>query len=240
MNGVLRLSALARVLTSCALARVLKPCALAVLLMPCAVSAETVTGPARLIDGDTMEIRGRVVRLHGIDAPETGQTCRDGTGRIYRCGEDAEKALRHLTDGSRVTCSGDEEDQYGRLIAVCRAGDTDLSREMVRKGWAVAFRRFSDDYLEEELDAAKAVRGIWRGGFTRPVEHRAYLWEEAASARPDRCPIKGNISVRTGERIYHAPWSRWYSRTRINEAKGERWFCSEAEAVEAGWRAPFR
>lgn len=222
MNGVLRLVAAVA------------------LLAPSLALAETVTGSARLVDGDTMEIRGRIIRLHGIDAPETGQTCKDAGGRIYRCGEAAEAALRQLTEGRRVRCEGDEVDQYDRLIAVCSAGRTNLNREMVRSGWAVAFRRFSDDYLEQELEAAKANRGIWRGGFTRPVEHRAYLWEEAASTRPDRCPIKGNISVRSGERIYHAPWSRWYARTRINEAKGERWFCTEAEAIAAGWRAPYR
>ena len=215
-------------------------CAAMAVLAPAVASAEVVTGSARLVDGDTLEVRGQIIRLHGIDAPETGQTCRDGSGRIYRCGEEAEAALRELTDGRPVTCTGDERDRYDRLIAICSAGDTELNSAMVRSGWAVAFRRFSDDYLEAELEAAKANRGIWRGGFTRPVEHRAYLWEEAASVRPDGCPIKGNISINSGERIYHAPWSRWYSRTRINEAKGERWFCTEAEAIAAGWRAPYR
>ena len=217
---------------------ILRVCILWVLLVPCAAAAETVAGPARLVDGDTLEIRGRIIRLHGIDAPETGQTCRDGTGRIYRCGEEAENALRRLTEGREVACTGDEEDRYGRLIATCRSGGTNLSRAMVRAGWAVAFRRFSEDYLDEELEAAKANRGIWQGGFTRPDEHRAALWADAARSRPDGCPIKGNISERG--RIYHAPWSRWYARTRINEAKGERWFCTEAEAIAAGWRAPYR
>jgi hypothetical protein len=56
---------------------------------------------------------------------------------------------------------------------------------------------------------------------------------------PD-CPIKGNIN-RDGERIYHTPWgSHSYDRTKINTAKGERWFCDEAEAAAAGWRAPFQ
>lgn len=53
------------------------------------------------------------------------------------------------------------------------------------------------------------------------------------------CRIKGNISYQTGKRIYHVPGGRWYSRTKINESKGERWFCSEAEARAAGWRRAY-
>jgi hypothetical protein len=60
-------------------------------------------------------------------------------------------------------------------------------------------------------------------------------WERAAETPPAGCPIKGNIGAE-GERIYHTPWSPWYARTKIDEDKGERWFCDEAEAIEAGWR----
>lgn len=65
-------------------------------------------------------------------------------------------------------------------------------------------------------------------------------WERAAAASPrPGCPIKGNIN-RDGERIYHTPWSPWYERVQIDESQGERWFCDEAEAEAAGWRAPRR
>ncbi len=60
----------------------------------------------------------------------------------------------------------------------------------------------------------------------------------AAQRAPRRCPIKGNIS--SAGRIYHVPWSEWYERTRIDPARGERWFCSEDDAIRAGWRAPYR
>lgn len=67
--------------------------------------------------------------------------------------------------------------------------------------------------------------------------YRARRWQEAGSKAPGNCPIKGNIN-REGKRIYHTPWGdRFYERTRINEKKGERWFCSEKEALEAGFRA---
>lgn len=50
------------------------------------------------------------------------------------------------------------------------------------------------------------------------------------------CNIKGNISVDTGERIYHVPGQKYYRETIISTGKGERWFCSEEEARRAGWR----
>ena len=199
--------------------------------------AESVRGPARLVDGDTIEVRGQMVRLFGIDAPETAQTC-EASGRRYPCGKLAAETLSKLIAGRTVQCEGTERDRYERLIGWCRAGGTDLNREMVRLGWAVAFRQFTDVFLEEELDAAKAARGLWRGQFERPTLFRAARWAAAEQKSPNGCPIKGNISDRG--RIYHTPWSRHYSRTRINTRRGERWFCTEAEAIRAGWRAPIR
>lgn len=201
-------------------------------------SAGDVSGRARLVDGDTIEVAGQSVRLHGIDAPETAQACTDGGGRRFACGAQATEALRRLIGGGDVSCAGDEQDRYGRLIAVCRAGGVELNREMVRLGMAVAYEQYSDDYLPEQLEAYKAARGLWAGEFDQPSEVRAERWKTASSSAPEGCPIKGNISG--NGRIYHAPWSEWYERTRIDPTRGERWFCSEDEALRAGWRPPHR
>ena len=99
-----------------------------------------------------------------------------------------------------------------------------------------AFVRFSDTYTPQEAQARSQQLGIWQAPNMPAWEFRAQKWSAAASEAPDGCPIKGNIS--DNGRIYHAPWSPWYDRTRINVAKGERWFCSEADALDAGWRAP--
>jgi endonuclease YncB( thermonuclease family) len=213
------------------------------LAAPAAAQAERVAGVARAIDGDTLEVAGRHVRLEGVDAPEMEQTCRDSVGRPYACGRRAAQALAALIEGRNVVCKGLGPDPWGRLVATCEAGGEDLGAALTRAGWALAFRRFSARHVDEEEQARAASAGLWSGSFTPPWEHRAErrAAERAAAAarlerRRDRgeCVIKGNVS--DNGRIYHLPGQRWYARTRIDPSSGERWFCSEAEARAAGWR----
>ncbi len=212
----------------------------ALFLMLTGPAPADVTGKPRVIDGGTIEISGQVVRLFGIDAPEMAQRC-DGPKTLLKCGEVAVDALIERIAGKVVTCEGDEVDDYTRLIATCQVDGADLSAWMVAEGHAMAYVRFSDRYVEQEA-AARARRkgGIWQTTFEAPWEYRAARWNTATQEAPNGCPIKGNIS-RSGERIYHTPWgSRHYKRTKISMPKGERWFCSEDEALEAGWRPPLR
>ena len=192
--------------------------------------------PIRVIDGDTIVFHGEKLRLEGIDAPELGQRCSDAAGKKWACGQETKARLAALTSLGKVTCSGNSHDAYGRRIATCFVSGRNINADLVRSGHALAFRRYSLRYDAEELDARLARRGVWSGNFEMPWDYRARRWQVARQQAPDGCPIKGNISV--NGRIYHAPWSPHYSRTRINEAAGERWFCSEAEAIAAGWRAP--
>lgn len=184
-----------------------------------------------VIDGDTLEQDGVTYRIHGIDAPEFGQKCGSSP-----CGKLAVEAMSVLAEGKHLTCEVLEQDTYGRSIAKCSVGGVDVGAEMVRLGQAWAFTRFSDDYLPAETLARAEGIGIWQGTAQPPWEYRAERWNTASQAAPDGCPIKGNISQ--NGKIYHPPWSPWYTRTKINLAKGERWFCNEGEAVQAGWRAP--
>ena len=125
-----------------------------------------------MIDGDTIEIAGERIRLHGIDAPEAYQCCLDDAGKRWRCGQDATFALGNMIGDHWITCKGDERDKYGRLIAVCYGGPYDLNAEMVRQGWALAYRQFSSEYVPEEDDARLHKRGLWRGEFVPPWEWR--------------------------------------------------------------------
>lgn len=203
--------------------------ALAVALAVLAAGAQAQT---RVVDGDTLELDGTIFRLNGIDAPEHGQRC-----GAWNCGAEATETLVEITKGRDISCDAIGQDGYGRTIATCYADGADLGAEMVDKGMAWAFRRYSDVYDGRETAARAEGLGVWSGAFTAPWDYRAARWESAAAAAPEGCPIKGNISK--NGRIYHAPWSPWYDKTRIDTARGERWFCSEDEAVAAGWRAPF-
>lgn len=189
----------------------------------------------RVIDGDTIEKDGVVFRIEGIDAPEFGQKCQSPHGS-WECGKAAVQAMAGLVEGKDVQCVGLGEDGYGRTIAQCYSGEIDIGAELVRTGMAWAFVKYSDSYTDQEAEARKSKTGIWQGEAVPAWEFRSSRWDAAQQDAPAGCPIKGNISE--NGKIYHAPWSPWYSRTRINEAKGERWFCSEADAIAAGWRAP--
>ncbi|WP_431283781.1 thermonuclease family protein [Humitalea sp. 24SJ18S-53] len=133
--------------------------------------SSVIAGAARVIDGDTIEIDRQRFRLHGIDAPEMSQTCQR-SGAAYRCGEDAATQLRSLL-GSRITqCTTHARDAYGRHLAVCRSAGQDVGEMMVRNGWAIAFRRYSSDYVSAENDARSRRAGLWAGAFDPPSDWR--------------------------------------------------------------------
>lgn len=132
----------------------------------------TIVGRASVIDGDTLDIRGQRIRLHGIDTPESAQTCRDASGRDYRCGQRAALALADKIGQRNVSCSQRDMDRYRRVVAVCRVGDEDLNAWLVAQGWALAYRRYSKDYVRAEEGARAAKRGMWAGEFTPPEQWR--------------------------------------------------------------------
>ncbi|WP_217808108.1 thermonuclease family protein [Oceanibacterium hippocampi] len=194
---------------------------------------QVIEGRASVIDGDTIDIHGQRIRMHGIDAPESGQTC-TLDDKPYRCGQQAALALSDFLGQSVVNCMARDIDRYGRIVASCSSGGTDLGSWMVLQGWALAYRRYSTDYIDEEAQAASKGVGIWRGRFDKPWEWRRGV--RSTEPTVDReCTIKGNVSSK-GERIYHVPGGKDYARTRISPSKGERWFCTEDEAKAGGWR----
>ena len=196
-------------------------------------------------DGDSFRIGETRFRLFGIDAPELAQTC-SRKGEQWACGEVASEQLAKLITGRDVRCISTGRDTFGRVLAKCTVGGTDVNRAMVAAGYAVAFRRYSTDYVSAENTARNNRRGIWSGTFEMPSEVRAASRQSApvrrpapvASSGPSRslasrsnsCTIKGNHS-RRGEWIYHMPGMPYYEQTRP-----EAVFCSEAEALAAGYR----
>ena len=128
----------------------------------------TLQGVASVIDGDTLEIRDQRIRLFGIDAPESGQSCTDADGKSYRCGQRAALALSERIGRSPVTCHQHDTDRYGRMVAVCMLGSLDLNGWMVREGHALAYRKYSTAYVAEESVARHEQRGLWAGDFVAP------------------------------------------------------------------------
>jgi endonuclease YncB( thermonuclease family) len=205
-----------------------------------AAESETLAGPARVIDGDTFAIGAVMVRIADVDAPELAQTCERGPSGLRHCGAYVADALKERIGDREVRCVVRELDQYDRRISTCEVAGEDLSSWLVSSGLAMAFREYLERFVPAEEEARSARVGLWQTGFPPPWEYRAHRWEVAVQESPEGCPIKGNVS-RDGERIYHTPWSsQWYDRTKISLDQGERWFCSEREALDAGWRAPLR
>ena len=189
-----------------------------------------------IVDSDTLDVDGTRYRINGIDAPEAAQKYKTERGKSWACGDAATNALYALTNGKTVYCKTLATDSYGRDIARCYADGRDIAASLVRQGMAWAFLKFADEYEHLQNEARTKKRGIWRGPSEPAWIYRQTKWADAKQQAPKGCPIKGNISA--NGKIYHPPWSKWYSRTKINTSKGERWFCNEEEAVKAAWRAP--
>lgn len=201
------------------------------------ITLETAQAQTRIVDGDTIEHNGISYRLHGIDAPEAGQKCNKARSGTWPCGKAAIAAIEAIVFNNKLECDNRGTDDYGRVIAVCTANGIEINSSLVRQGMAWAFTKFSDDYLGVEKKAQAEKIGVWQAPTQTAWDFRAERWEVGQQQAPEGCPIKGNIS-RNGQ-IYHAPWSPWYNRTKVSLEKGEKWFCNEAEAIAAGWRAPY-
>lgn len=203
--------------------------------------ADPASGTLRVIDGDTLDVGGTRIRLHGIDAPEAGQTCDTEQGQNWACGAWVSREVRARYQGRTASCTAVDTDRYGRVVARCSVGGQDMAAALVAEGLAFAYRRYTMEYDLIEKQAAAADRGLWGMQVQNPAAFRQQ--QRAVPAAPQQaagdCTLKGNINAK-GERIYHRPGQEHYDRTGINTARGERWFCSRSEAEAAGWRAARR
>lgn len=140
-------------------------------LLAGAATAQAVRGVPTITDGDTLKLAGKAIRLHGIDAPEGNQHCVRADGE-YLCGRSSTQALMGLVGKSEVSCEQRDIDRYRRIVGVCWVGKTNLNSEMVRLGWARAYIQYSRDYVPQETDARRAMRGIWQGPHVAPWDWR--------------------------------------------------------------------
>jgi endonuclease YncB( thermonuclease family) len=132
----------------------------------------SLSGYPRVISGDVIIIHGRRIRLFGIDAPDSNQTCKNADDQDYGCGWKATVALVDHIHGGTVSCRPRGIDRFGRTVAVCHLGAEDLNAWMVAQGWAVAYRHHSRDYVLQQYMAKMDRLGIWAGSFLMPWEWR--------------------------------------------------------------------
>ncbi len=204
-----------------------------------AAAAQDLTGTIRVVDGDTFAVAGQTIRIFGIDAPETDQMCGGSGTPMWGCGAWVSGEVRARFGGRRARCETVDVDRYQRIVARCYVDGADVGKSLVAEGLAFAFRKYSWDYDLDEKGAAVTGRGLHGQGVENPAAFRANARAghaaQSMQQAPDGCVIKGNISA-DGKRIYHVPGQSWYARTVVKTSDGERWFCSEAEARQAGWR----
>ena len=125
----------------------------------------------RIVDGDTIHINKIKYRLHGIDAPEIKQLCKKKE-KNYKCGVKSKEFLVSLIGSKSVKCNHKDKDRYKRIVAECFAGETNLNKELVRNGWALAYRDYSKDYVIDEEYAQENNLGMWKGTFIHPKKWR--------------------------------------------------------------------
>ncbi len=142
-----------------------------------------IVGVETIIDGDTIQIHSVRIWLHGIDAPESRQLCTRPTGERWRCGQQASLALSDQIGRLTVSCDLRDTDRYGRTVAVCSSRGVDLNGWLVIQGWAVAYWRYSRDYVRAEDQARAGRRGVWSGQFDVPWEWRAAQRSCSVSSR---------------------------------------------------------
>lgn len=197
----------------------------------------------RVIDGDTIEIEGgERVRYIGIDTPET----LDPRKPVQCFGVESSKKNKELVEGKTVRLEKDitDRDKYNRLLRYVWLDDTLINLALVTGGFAYSYSyppdiKYQDKFVAAQKEARETKVGLWSACGSESSETAVSSSKIQVSSSVQKsgndCSIKGNINA-SGEKIYHLSGCGSYSKTKIEENRGERWFCSESEAQSAGWR----
>ena len=200
---------------------------------PTAAAAPPTVPVKKVVDGDTLDVRigGRTerVRVIGVDTPEVGECyATEATRRLTAL--IAKRQVRLVADKTQP-----DRDRYKRLLRHVVLADGRSAAPLLIGGgfgWEFTYGKAYAGraaFVRAESAAVKAKAGLWRGCPT-------YTRKVSDPKRKLTCAIKGNVSRRGDERIYHVPGQKYYAATQINPRKGERYFCTELQARKAGWR----
>ena len=142
-----------------------------ILFSSASFSEKIIEGKVKIIDGDTIHIEKNKIRLHGIDAPEIDQICTI-KDKVWNCGIESSFELKKLILDNNISCVVSDIDKYNRYIAECFINNKNINKLMVRNGWAIAYRYYSLDFVEDEKLAEKDKNGLWQGKFQEPYLYR--------------------------------------------------------------------
>ncbi len=140
----------------------------------------SIIGPVRVVNGDTLMMDGRYIRLFAIDAPEADQTCANKMGRAYHCGRVAATWLRDWLMDNPVECHIMQQDKKGNMMGVCSLGQYDIGAALVNAGWAIAYTKYSDVYVPYQEQAMSRRDGLWQGKFYSPED-----WRKMKARKPN-------------------------------------------------------
>lgn len=198
----------------------------------------------RVIDGDTIEVmfegEKKTVRYIGIDTPETVHPSKP----VECMGKEASVYNKSLVEGKRVQLEIDisNTDKYGRLLRYVYMDGVMVNELLVKEGYANVLTyppdvKYDKHFLALEREARVGKKGLWSEVCADDVSATSPAPIAVVHSSPSdiSCTIKGNISA-SGEKIFHVPGCQSYEKTVITEEAGERWFCSEQEALQSGWR----
>lgn len=216
----------------------------------------------KVIDGDTVDVmvngKKERIRMIGVNTPETV----DPRKPVECFGKEASNKAKSLLVGKKVSLEKDDtqgdRDKYSRLLRyVVLADGTNVNLSMIKEGYAYEYTynlpyKYQSDFKNAQKLAMDQKKGLWgatcqkttSGAVKKPTNSTATPSSPVSTVTPpaatsipsnNSCTIKGNISS-SKEKIFHVPGCQSYSKTVIDESAGEKWFCSESEAIQAGWR----
>lgn len=207
----------------------------------------------RVVDGDTIKInyygQETSVRLIGINTPETV----DPRKNVECFGKEASNFLTNKLTGKTIQLEVDpsqtDRDKYNRLLRYVYLDNEDIGLTIIQKGYGYEYTynipyAKQSEYKAAEKQAESTGQGLWATNACatsststnqQSTTPQAAPQSQSTSKDSSTCSIKGNIN-NSGEHIYHLPGQKYYNSTKIDTSKGERWFCTEQEAINAGWR----
>lgn len=218
--------------------------------------AADISGIPTIVDGDTVVIGGKDIRLLDLDAPESDQFCIDRNGEPWNCGIDARDALTKKLGARNWICVPNGKKTYKRILASCTADGENVSRWMIQEGLALSFDKYGYRYKADEREAMAAHKGLWSGAFIAPwewrrrnckteirgaesvpIDSRQKLCGSPSTPPDPNCTIKA--TMRRGECIYHMEGDHYYGAIKM-PGRQKRWFCSEDDAKAANCRKSAR